>query len=600
MTSPNTRYVKEPNTWIPLIAAGASMLASAYVFLMVGGWLETGQWPDPDPVKTGRAWAAEQFAWSGSQTFAAVVVVVLLLALFYVAMLRSARKSQRESHIDARARYLGDGAEMSEKAVRKHAVEANLVAGETVGSKLAINVRTGKWLWTGYRESTTAIMGPGSGKSTALVVPDSIDHDGPLWVTSNRNDVVALIAHARESRGTVWVYDPQGVAGARPVFRWDPLRYIIGFDDDRDGAEVRAGAITKMFAEAGRPIDTKTDAFFEPAGQELLGNLMLAARLGGFEVTKCFEWLAKSMEEDEPTKLLWDNGYRLQSEAVASKYRIYDKTKGSIFETASGMIRFLANQSALPWVVRTGPDDDRPVFDPAAFVRSDGDTMICLSREGHASFGPIIAALTTAVIEAAEAYAKTCPGGRLPKPFKMNLDEVANVCRISILPDLYSHAGGRGISLTAILQSRAQGKGAWGEVGMDKLWGASTIKILGRGIADGAVLKEWSEKIGDQDVITYSRSRSSGRNGGSTSNNVSRTREPILPPSEIGSMPIWRCLVDSAGSKPVLAKLVPWWERGEEMRTAVEASKAHYEATSAVPLAVDPADVDDETGAAAA
>jgi len=64
------------------------------------------------------------------------------------------------------------------------------------------------------------------------------------------------------------------------------------------------------------------------------------------------------------------------------------------------------------------------------------------------------------------------------------LDEAANVCKISDLPDLYSHLGSRGIIPITILQSYRQGHKVWGDAGMDAMWSASTVKVIGSGIDD--------------------------------------------------------------------------------------------------------------------
>ncbi|WP_225224449.1 TraM recognition domain-containing protein [Cellulomonas sp. JH27-2] len=57
-------------------------------------------------------------------------------------------------------------------------------------------------------------------------------------------------------------------------------------------------------------------------------------------------------------------------------------------------------------------------------------------------------------------------GGRLDVPLLGVLDEAANVCRWSQLPNLYSHFGSRGIVLMTILQSWSQGVQVWRREGM--------------------------------------------------------------------------------------------------------------------------------------
>jgi hypothetical protein len=62
-----------------------------------------------------------------------------------------------------------------------------------------------------------------------------------------------------------------------------------------------------------------------------------------------------------------------------------------------------------------------------------------------------VTALSVAICQAAEERAKVSPGGRLPVPLVVVLDEAANVCRWRELPNLYSHYGSRGICMMSIL-----------------------------------------------------------------------------------------------------------------------------------------------------
>ncbi|WP_194292325.1 TraG/TraD/VirD4 family protein, partial [Streptomyces jumonjinensis] len=88
-------------------------------------------------------------------------------------------------------------------------------------------------------------------------------------------------------------------------------------------------------------------------------------------------------------------------------------------------------------------------------------------------------------------------GGRLDAPLLAILDEAANVCKIQDLPDLYSHLGSRGVIPVTILQSYRQGVRVWGEAGMDALWSASTIKLIGSGIDDADFADKLSRLVGD-------------------------------------------------------------------------------------------------------
>lgn len=105
-------------------------------------------------------------------------------------------------------------------------------------------------------------------------------------------------------------------------------------------------------------------------------------------------------------------------------------------------------------------------------------------------------ALTVAITEAAEEYSQAQPDGRFRVPLLLALDEAANICRWSELPNLYSHFGSRGIIPMTILQSWAQDEDVWGKAGMEKLWSAATIKVVGSGVGGGNFLTDLSTLIG--------------------------------------------------------------------------------------------------------
>lgn len=95
---------------------------------------------------------------------------------------------------------------------------------------------------------------------------------------------------------------------------------------------------------------------------------------------------------------------------------------------------------------------------PGICLTYDPAIAVTLERHGQlgqqlATVGPLVTALTIAVVEAAEEFASRSAGGRLATPLLGVLDEVANVCRWRALPDRYSHYGSRGIVLMTVLQS---------------------------------------------------------------------------------------------------------------------------------------------------
>jgi hypothetical protein len=183
------------------------------------------------------------------------------------------------------------------------------------------------------------------------------------------------------------------------------------------------------------------------------------------------------------------------------------------------------NRQVARWVTPQGPADNRPQFDPAAFVRSKG-TLYSLSKEGKGTAGPLVTALTVTTVEAAEELAVHSRGGRLETPMIGVLDEAANVCRWRELPKLYSHYGSRGIVLMTILQS----------------W---------------EFLNEVAQLVGEYPYSNMTKSRS--RQGVSYNyDNDNDRKERTLDVSGLASFPRGRAIMFASGAPAALLETVPW------------------------------------------
>lgn len=253
-------------------------------------------------------------------------------------------------------------------------------------------------------------------------------------------------------------------------------------------------------------------------------------------------WLIRTTD-DEPARAL-EHEYPMIAARLRGFINAPDDTRGGIYSNAQQMARCLTNSRVLRWIEPPKDGEHREEFNPAAFARST-DTLYSLSMEGRGSAGAIVTALTAAVIDAAQDYARQQPGGRLAVPLVAVLDEAANVCRWADLPNLYSHFGSRGIVLRTILQSWSQGVQVWGQSGMRKLWSSANVKTYGGGVTETDFLRDLSELIGDYDRESVSVSQGRGQR------NVSRSlhRERILDVADLGALPKGRAVVLASGSR---------------------------------------------------
>jgi hypothetical protein len=70
---------------------------------------------------------------------------------------------------------------------------------------------------------SAVVFGPnGSGKTTSLIVPNVLNWDGPVVLTTAKPQDLEPLCTARSARGPVWVIAPGGAPGHTTV-GWSPI-----------------------------------------------------------------------------------------------------------------------------------------------------------------------------------------------------------------------------------------------------------------------------------------------------------------------------------------------------------------------------------------
>jgi type IV secretory pathway TraG/TraD family ATPase VirD4 len=503
--------------------------------------------------------------WTGWHTLTAAVLGITALMVFVlVTLLRTPQKGSAD--VRQAAKSLGKGTSMSLEQVTKRSDAGRLTHGDQKGILLVKTLLKNEDRYADWRQTGVIVMGPGAGKSTGFSIPMALDAPGIVLCTSNKRDLPDAIRGARN--GPMYIFDPQQIVSKdKPKFRLDFNRYVTD--------EVRAHKLAKVWMEASTPLGAKKDSYFDTAGPNLLAGHLLACSVAGLPISQVFLWL-NDPKNKQPVKILESAGYTLPAKALEGVYYAPEEQRGGVFGTAAEMVSFLNNSRVRGWLEPDSILDKRPVFAPEEFVRSGNGTMIALSKEGHGSTGPLTAALTTWILDAAEELAEASPHGRLKIPMMVLLDEVANVCRKNDWPELLSHYGSRGISTWPILQNFDQGKRVWTEDGMRQLWGAANIRIVGAGQADSKFLKELSDLLGQHLVTEYSANTSSGKSGGGYSRTISQKERPVMDVDDLAALAPGECVVHASGDRAFLAHTYPWYER-EGMKDLVANSIRTYE-----------------------
>ncbi|MEU8522412.1 TraM recognition domain-containing protein [Streptomyces sp. NPDC048577] len=491
------------------------------------------------------------------------VLVTLLLAAGGGALwLRYKNRSGgRKKKVDGMAKardiepLLAKSIEAKARSLRPSLKNAKHIEPRDAGILLGNLQNTRNEVRMGFEDVAVAIMAPRSGKTTSLAIPSILAAPGPVLLTSNKaaGDAYTACYDARCRVGRVWSMDPQQIAHAERAMWWNPLTDAKTLD----GAGRLAGHFLAASVDASQQGD-----FWSKAGSNILAQLFLAAALDERPITDVMQWLAFPADRT-PLDILRDHRFTAVASQLKGTVEGPPETRDGIYETARQYAAALLNSQIAAWVT---PQKDIAEFRPADFVTST-DSLFLLSKDGGGGASALIAACADSVMRAATAQAERA-GGRLDPPMLAILDEAANVCKISDLPDLYSHLGSRGIIPITILQSYRQGQKVWGDAGMDAMWSAATVKVIGSGIDDPDFADKLSRMIGDHDVETTSTSVS--ESGKSTS--VSMRQERILPADAIRALAKGSALCLATGMRVAMLDLRPWYlEPGADELAAASA-----------------------------
>ncbi|MET7299626.1 TraM recognition domain-containing protein [Embleya sp. NPDC005575] len=579
MSATNNKRGPSPYGDMYMILAVACVLMAVTGAMWVGATAtsaETDLKPPPPPAIL-LGLVLDKYTWPG--TGATVVTVALCVVMAAVAggatyLVIVYRRGLLD--IDRAIPYLAKPRDLrasTTKGVRGKADGFGLDPTEVPGLYIGKTVRHGVDVWGSWEDMHVDIWGPRTGKTTSRAIPNIVAAPGAVVVTSNKRDIVDATRGSRARRGKVWVFDPQNQAGAKPTWYWDPLSYV--------GSSITlAVKLAGRFSSINRPAHSRSDAYFEPAAEDLIAHLLLAASISGKSISQIFTWLTRPTD-DTPERILRDGGHIASADAVDSVITAPDRQRAGVYGTAAQIVSFLVAPTVTAWI-EPGDNPNRPAFDYKAFVRG-GDTLYMLSEETNKMAAPLVTAFTAAIAEEAENTGRDYPGGRLPIPMLFVLDEAANVCPWKALPDKYSHFGSRGIVMMTMLQSWAQGAAAWGDGGMAKLWGAANVRVYGGGVLDTKFLGDLSAASGIFEPGTTSYSRKSTDFFESNVNKGSRP-EPVLDVADLTSMPRGRAFVQFSGTKPALIRTIPWWETeyAEEIRESI----ATFDPSAQAPMAL--------------
>ena len=394
-------------------------------------------------------------------------------------------------------------------------------------------------VWSSIEDVTIVFGGPRTGK-TQWLAGRVLDAPGAVLVTSTRTDLYELCGPLRERRGPVYVFNAVGLAGLPSTITFDPLI-------DCANPVVAIERATDMLAATSRAGSRGGDReFWEAQARRVLAALLHAAALGDKHMRDVLGWVADPERAQREVPILLRRAADPAFEQDAMQFvATNDRTRTSITSTIMPALGWLTSPAAAA-AARPGS------FDVSELLRTRASVFLLGAEETQAA--PLVCALTGHIAREARRLAALEPGGRLDPPLTLVLDEAALISPVP-LDSWTADMGGRGVTILAAFQSRAQVLARWGEHAAATILNNTSAVMVFGGTRDRDDLQFWSTLTGDRDERVTSHDLH-GRGA-----NRTVRKAPVLSPAQIANLPAGTVLVIRRGLAPVVGRVQPAWRR---------------------------------------
>lgn len=439
---------------------------------------------------------------------------------------------------------------------------------EHLGTRIGRDVHTGVVCYSSVRQSKFVVGPSESGKTSAVVIPEALDHDGPLLVPGSRADVMAATWLSRSERGPIGLFDPLRQSPALPLVRWNPIRDCV----DPATAIRRAEALT---ASVDMSAVSNGEAW-RNRGRAVLRNLLHAAALDGRDIRTVLRWTYDQTSVEPASILDRKSPVPAWAEQQHGVITTPERQRAGYYMAVEAAMDLFAH----PAVLHTCTPTPTEHFDATTFHDPSAGTptlYLHAERTQATAVSDLLAALMDEILFHTRHRAQRSENNRLDPPLRLLADEAPHTATLTQLPDLVADGGGRGIPTTIVAQDRAQAVEHWGRDKALSMWGAATHRLVLPGVAGHDELRELAAYFDDYDeqIPTFTH----GAGGHSTQHSL-RPREAMTTAS-IRSLPAYHALLITAGGlKPVLTELQPYFHR-PDATTCARSEREFYAALDA-------------------
>ena len=177
---------------------------------------------------------------------------------------------------------------------------------------------------------SAVVFGPnGSGKTVGLIIPNTLEWQGSVVMTTAKPQDLTPVLGARARLGP-GLGGGAGRRTRRAAASWSPVDYAT----DADAADRMAGWLVDSSGMTGDPRARPWNA----QARKYLKGLLLAAKLSGRGMKGFVEWAYDGeLASDHVSQILTEHGYVDVLREYRSTWRIHEEGKGSVMFTAFGL-----------------------------------------------------------------------------------------------------------------------------------------------------------------------------------------------------------------------------------------------------------------------
>ncbi|HEY2333640.1 MAG TPA: type IV secretory system conjugative DNA transfer family protein [Solirubrobacterales bacterium] len=377
--------------------------------------------------------------------------------------------------------------------------------------------RYGKTLLAAEEGQSAIVFAPTQTfKTTGFTIPTLLEWEGPVLVTSIKNDLLGPTLARRRSMGEVMIFDPAKVT-KMPSARATPL---WGATNWRGAMRVAHWLMSAANISGSEGLQDAN--FWSATAEKLLAPLLFATAANGRPISDVARWLDEGPEasQAEVDQLLGKTGVAEAQRSWQATLNREERQLSSIYLTADTAMRAFSD----PHVAEETAAAD---YSPAMLLDGKPNTLyLCAPRSEQERLRPLFSMIVQELVGVVEEL-HAAKGEPLDPPLLLLLDEAANIAPVPDLDELAATAAGLGVQLLSVFQDFTQVHVRWGRRAWTVL-NNHAAKIVGSGISDRETVDFFTHTVGAGEF--EQRSRTAGEKGHKSTTEGDTYRD-LAPPS---------------------------------------------------------------------